>query len=111
MYLFSTFNTNTNFILNKEKEYKDLVYKAEVELNLELDKIKKGNFSIGSKEIDELKLEKIELSKRIDVVDKNRGIYMVTVDARKNDEKIKLQGYEQCGGESVMSYDKEEKFE
>ena len=95
MYLFSTFNSNTNFILNKKKEYKELVYMAEKELNLELDNIKNGSFN-----------KKTKTNSNLNIVDKARGVYMVTVDAKKDDETIKLQGYERYAGvEEGLSLD------
>lgn len=94
MYLFSTFNNNTNFILNKEKEYKELVYMAEKELNLELDNIKNGKFNTKDKFESSSNPNKVMISKRIDIIDKPRGVYLVTIDLKKGDESIKLQGYE-----------------
>lgn len=98
MYLFSTFNNNTNFILNKEKEYKELVYMAERELNLELDNIKKGKFGKREKFERNLNSGDVVIGKRISTIDKNRNIYMITIEAKKDDEVIKLQGYERCPG-------------
>lgn len=110
MYLFSTFNNNTNFILNDKKIYKMLIYNAEIELNSELDNIKNGNFDknykIKKKYNKEYKcdenyknninnFDKITINKKIDVIDEKRGIYMVTVVASKDDRQVKLQGYEQ----------------
>lgn len=69
---------------------------AEKELNLELDNIKNGNFNKKTKT--RTNLNEIEISKNINIVDKARGVYMVTVDAKKDDETIKLQGYERYAG-------------
>lgn len=100
MYLFSTINSNTNFILNKEKEYKELVYMAEKELNLELDSIKSGDFSKNNLIKNKSNSENITINKSINLIDKSRGIYMVTVDAKNDDENIRLQGYERANAVS-----------
>lgn len=134
MYLFSTFNNNANYMLNKKKEYKELVCMAEVELNLELDNIKKGNINLSSEtasinsgtkdtkkdfekneKLSAKKLfgafkeekefsneEKIIISKKVEVVDKSRGVYVVVVDASKNDESVRLEGYEQWREDGVI---------
>ena len=86
------------------------MYKAEEELNLELDKIKKGEFTLYSKE-KEQGSSKFTISKKIDVVDKNRGLYMVTVYANKGDEKIQLQGYERYSEEKNTSFGGVKNFE
>lgn len=91
MYLFSTFNNNTNAMLEQNKIYKELVYRAEIELNSTLDRIKKGDLKIESIE----NLNDTTIKKKIDLVDKNRGIYMVTIYANKEEKKVTLQGYEQ----------------
>ena len=77
---------------------------AEKELNLELDNIKNG--SINKKTKTRTNLNEIEIRKSINIVDKARGVYMVTVDAKKDDETIKLQGYERyVGVEEGLSLD------
>lgn len=77
---------------------------AEKELNLELDNIKNGSFNKKTKT--RTNLNEIEISKNINIVDKARGVYMVTVDAKKGDETIKLQGYERYTGvEEGLSLD------
>lgn len=77
---------------------------AEKELNLELDNIKNGSFNKKTKT--NSNLNEIEIRKSINIVDKARGVYMVTVDAKKDDETIKLQGYERYAGvEEGLSLD------
>lgn len=122
MYLFSTFNNNTNFILNDKKSYKKLVYNAEIELNSELDNIKNGKINEnyknnnefnGDDKVKECKfdekyksninnLEKININKKVELIDEKRGIYMVTVVASKDDRQVKLQGYEQLKEDEMI---------
>ena len=98
MYLFSTFNNNTNAILEQNRNYKELVYTAEVELNRELDNVKKGSLSIQNT----YKTDDVIISKKVEPVDINRGVYVVTVEAIRDDKKITLQGYERWKEDDIL---------
>ncbi len=98
MYLFSTFNNNTNAILEQNRNYKELIYTAEVELNKELDNVKKGSLSIKNT----YKTDDVIISKKVEPVDINRGVYVVTVEAIRDDKKITLQGYERWKEDDIL---------
>lgn len=107
MYLFSTFNNNTNFMLNKKNEYRNMVNNAENELNIELDNIKKGKINLKSDDncIENRKIssDDVVLRKSVDIIDNARGVYMVTVYASSGERKVRLEGYEQYrNGENIV---------
>ena len=73
MYLFSTLNNNTNAIfVEQNRNYKELIYTAKVELNKELDNVKKGSLSIKNT----YKTDDVIISKKVEPVDINRGVYV-----------------------------------
>lgn len=81
-------------MLNENKNYKELVEKAEIELNNELDNIKNGNISQSTNINKNKNNDEIKIEKRINLIDKKRNIYKVTVFAHESDKKITLEGYE-----------------
>lgn len=88
-------------MLNEDKEYKNLVCKAEVELNKELNNIKNGNINDEfEKYVDRYNEDDLIINKKIEIIDERRNVYKVTVNAEKLEKRITVQGYEQYSKEN-----------